>query len=59
MVKRIRITMIAITLFLSGCENGDTEKTDTEEQTKNVEDEGEKLKLRVMKGSHSMNSLLK
>nr|EHC6264033.1 hypothetical protein [Listeria monocytogenes serotype 1/2a] len=31
--------MIAATLFLTGCGNGDAEKTDTKEQTKSVEEE--------------------
>ncbi|EAE4988503.1 hypothetical protein D4238_11280 [Listeria monocytogenes] len=31
--------MIATTLILTGCGNGDAEKTDTEEQTKSVEEE--------------------
>ncbi|ECL4453078.1 hypothetical protein FTE40_13005 [Listeria monocytogenes] len=37
--------MIAATLFLTGCGNGDAEKTDTEEQTKNVEEEGKEVKI--------------
>ncbi|EAD7747306.1 hypothetical protein AB536_09275 [Listeria monocytogenes] len=37
--------MIAATLILTGCGNGDAEKTDTEEQTKNVEEEGKEVKI--------------
>ncbi|HEL7186207.1 TPA: hypothetical protein UPW55_001603 [Listeria monocytogenes] len=51
--------MIAITLFLSGCENGDTEKTDTEEQTKNVEDEGEKVEIESNEGKPQHEQLIK
>lgn len=38
-LKGLGITMIAATLFLTGCGNGDAEKTDTKEQTKSVEEE--------------------
>ncbi|ECW7470393.1 hypothetical protein GSY37_06385 [Listeria monocytogenes] len=38
-LKGLGITMIATTLILTGCGNGDAEKTDTEEQTKSVEEE--------------------
>ncbi len=51
--------MIAITLFLLGCENGDTEKTDTEEQTKNVEDEGEKVEIESNEGKPQHEQLIK
>ncbi|ELC2201746.1 hypothetical protein RIV27_002284 [Listeria monocytogenes] len=51
--------MIAITLFLSGCENGDTEKTDTEEQTKNVEDDREKVEIESNEGKPQHEQLIK
>ncbi|HEM0164565.1 TPA: hypothetical protein U0S33_003016, partial [Listeria monocytogenes] len=38
-LKGLGVTMIATTLILTGCGNGDAEKTDTEEQTKSVEEE--------------------
>ncbi|ELP1218616.1 hypothetical protein R1S88_000348 [Listeria monocytogenes] len=44
-LKGLGVTMIAATLFLTGCGNGDAEKTDTEEQTKNVEEEGKEVKI--------------
>lgn len=34
--------MIATTLILTGCGNGDAEKTDTEEQTKVLKKKGKK-----------------
>ncbi|MCP7678143.1 hypothetical protein JKS50_12490 [Listeria monocytogenes] len=37
--------MIAATLILTGCGNGDAEKTDTKEQTKSVEEEGKEVKI--------------
>ncbi|EIZ6618703.1 hypothetical protein ACU57R_002370 [Listeria monocytogenes] len=40
-LKGLGVTMIATTLILTGCGNGDAEKTDTEEQTKSVEEEKE------------------
>lgn len=57
-LKGLGITMIAATLFLTGCGNGDAEKIDTEEQIKMLKRKRGKLKLRVMKGSLSMNNLL-
>ncbi|EAE7280394.1 hypothetical protein BJN22_03025 [Listeria monocytogenes] len=50
--------MIATTLFLTGCGNGDAEKTDTEEQTKNVEDEGEKVKIESNEGKPQHEQLI-
>ncbi len=44
-LKGLGITMIAATLFLTGCGNGDAEKTDTKEQTKSVEEEGKEVKI--------------
>ncbi|MCD2229934.1 hypothetical protein [Listeria monocytogenes] len=44
-LKGLGVTMIAATLILTGCGNGDAEKTDTEEQTKNVEEEGKEVKI--------------
>ncbi|HEL8850122.1 TPA: hypothetical protein U0F93_002846, partial [Listeria monocytogenes] len=41
------------------CENGDTEKTDTEEQTKNVEDEGEKVEIESNEGKPQHEQLIK
>ncbi|MBC2184008.1 hypothetical protein HCB33_11635 [Listeria sp. FSL L7-0233] len=57
-LKVIGITMIATTLFLTGCGNGDAEKTDTEEQTKNVEDEGEKVKIESNEGKPQHEQLI-
>ncbi|EJM2940293.1 MULTISPECIES: hypothetical protein [Listeria] len=57
-LKGIGITMIATTLFLTGCGNGDAEKTDTEEQTKNVEDEGEKVKIESNEGKPQHEQLI-
>ncbi|EAC7026384.1 hypothetical protein AE073_09460 [Listeria monocytogenes] len=50
--------MIATTLFLTGCGNGDAEKTDTEEQTKNVEDEGEKVEIESNEGKPQHEQLI-
>ncbi|RKC03444.1 hypothetical protein AE233_00660 [Listeria monocytogenes] len=57
-LKGIGITMIATTLFLTGCGNGDAEKTDTEEQTKNVEDEGEKVEIESNEGKPQHEQLI-
>ncbi|MFM9515422.1 hypothetical protein RDK54_13325, partial [Listeria monocytogenes] len=57
-LKGLGITMIAATLILTGCGNGDAEKTDTEEQTKNVEDEGEKVKIESNEGKPQHEQLI-
>lgn len=44
-LKGLGVTMIAATLILTGCGNGDAEKTDTKEQTKSVEEEGKEVKI--------------
>ncbi|HHR2616622.1 TPA: hypothetical protein ACSY4K_03275 [Listeria monocytogenes] len=49
-LKGLGITMIATTLILTGCGNGDAEKTDTEEQTKSVEEEGKEVKIESNEG---------
>ncbi|HAO6659311.1 TPA: hypothetical protein IQJ58_000579 [Listeria monocytogenes] len=50
--------MIAATLFLTGCGNGDAEKTDTEEQTKNVEEEGKEVKIESNEGKPQHEQLI-
>ncbi|MBC2250597.1 hypothetical protein HCB49_11410 [Listeria sp. FSL L7-0123] len=57
-LKGIGITMIVSTLFLTGCENGDTEKTDTVEQTKSVEEDGEKVKIESNEGKPQHEQLI-
>ncbi|EAC2300469.1 hypothetical protein EIP09_04420 [Listeria monocytogenes] len=50
--------MIAATLILTGCGNGDAEKTDTEEQTKNVEEEGKEVKIESNEGKPQHEQLI-
>ncbi|EGO3856448.1 hypothetical protein ITX70_001160 [Listeria monocytogenes] len=50
--------MIATTLILTGCGNGDAEKTDTEEQTKNVEEEGKEVKIESNEGKPQHEQLI-
>ncbi|HCI7096646.1 TPA: hypothetical protein UPU53_001673, partial [Listeria monocytogenes] len=49
-LKGLGVTMIAATLILTGCGNGDAEKTDTKEQTKSVEEEGKEVKIESNEG---------
>ncbi|EAA0404676.1 hypothetical protein OJ258_001249 [Listeria monocytogenes] len=51
--------MIAATLFLTGCGNGDAEKTDTKEQTKSVEEEGKEVKIESNEGKPQHEQLIK
>ncbi|EDN7615742.1 hypothetical protein GPZ90_01245 [Listeria monocytogenes] len=51
--------MIATTLILTGCGNGDAEKTDTEEQTKSVEEEGKEVKIESNEGKLQHEQLIK
>ncbi|NVS15853.1 hypothetical protein HXB11_09325 [Listeria monocytogenes] len=57
-LKGLGVTMIAATLFLTGCGNGDAEKTDTEEQTKNVEEEGKEVKIESNEGKTQHEQLI-
>ncbi|EAC7978532.1 hypothetical protein HT92_07445 [Listeria monocytogenes] len=50
--------MIATTLILTGCGNGDAEKTDTKEQTKNVEEEGKEVKIESNEGKPQHEQLI-
>ncbi|HHT5835779.1 TPA: hypothetical protein ACSZA3_04535 [Listeria monocytogenes] len=58
-LKGLGVTMIATTLILTGCGNGDAEKTDTEEQTKNVEEEGKEVKIESNEGKPQHEQLIK
>ncbi|MDT0017330.1 hypothetical protein QJV03_09060 [Listeria swaminathanii] len=58
-LKGIGITIVTATVFLTGCGNGDAEKIDTEEQTKNVEDEGEKVEIESNEGKPHHEQLIK
>ncbi|HEM0257558.1 TPA: hypothetical protein U0S79_002192 [Listeria monocytogenes] len=57
-LKGLGITMIAATLFLTGCGNGDAEKIDTEEQIKNVEAEEGKVKIESNEGKPQHEQLI-
>ncbi|MEN1007350.1 hypothetical protein AAHQ96_12960 [Listeria monocytogenes] len=57
-LKGLGVTMIATTLILTGCGNGDAEKTDTEEQTKNVEEEGKEVKIESNEGKPQHEQLI-
>ncbi|EPW6838503.1 hypothetical protein ACXHA3_002147 [Listeria monocytogenes] len=57
-LKGLGITMIATTLILTGCGNGDAEKTDTKEQTKNVEEEGKEVKIESNEGKPQHEQLI-
>ncbi|EIL5445812.1 hypothetical protein LLL35_001787, partial [Listeria monocytogenes] len=48
----------AATLFLTGCGNGDAEKTDTKEQTKSVEEEGKEVKIESNEGKPQHEQLI-
>ncbi|EAF4520991.1 TPA: hypothetical protein IP905_000344 [Listeria monocytogenes] len=50
--------MIAATLILTGCGNGDAEKTDTKEQTKSVEEEGKEVKIESNEGKPQHEQLI-
>ncbi|ECX6988995.1 TPA: hypothetical protein IP979_002293 [Listeria monocytogenes] len=50
--------MIATTLILTGCGNGDAEKTDIEEQTKSVEEEGKEVKIESNEGKPQHEQLI-
>ncbi|EDN8357269.1 hypothetical protein G0Q57_002083 [Listeria monocytogenes] len=50
--------MIAVTLILTGCGNGDAEKTDTKEQTKSVEEEGKEVKIESNEGKPQHEQLI-
>ncbi|WP_120012454.1 hypothetical protein [Listeria monocytogenes] len=50
--------MIATTLILTGCGNGDAEKTDTKEQTKSVEEEGKEVKIESNEGKPQHEQLI-
>lgn len=58
-LKGLGVTMIATTLILTGCGNGDAEKTDTEEQTKSVEEEGKEVKIESNEGKLQHEQLIK
>ncbi|GAB1492193.1 hypothetical protein VFC2021_19760 [Listeria innocua] len=58
-LKGLGIIMIATTLFLTGCGNGDAEKIDTKEQTKNVEEEGKEVKIESNEGKPQHEQLIK
>ncbi|EAC3130542.1 hypothetical protein AAU18_01700 [Listeria monocytogenes] len=51
--------MIATTLILTGCGNGDAEKTDTKKQTKSVEEEGKEVKIESNEGKPQHEQLIK
>ncbi|EMV4567691.1 TPA: hypothetical protein P8749_001658 [Listeria monocytogenes] len=57
-LKGLGITMIAATLILTGCGNGDAEKTDTKEQTKSVEEEGKEVKIESNEGKPQHEQLI-
>ncbi|EGY0165961.1 hypothetical protein JHM11_001139, partial [Listeria monocytogenes] len=57
-MKIICIAMIAVTLFLTGCGNGDAEKADTKEQTKSVEEEGKEVKIESNEGKPQHEQLI-
>ncbi|RJZ25133.1 hypothetical protein DYZ51_01395 [Listeria monocytogenes] len=57
-MKIICIAMIATTLILTGCGNGDAEKTDTKEQTKSVEEEGKEVKIESNEGKPQHEQLI-
>ncbi|WP_181398556.1 hypothetical protein [Listeria monocytogenes] len=57
-LKGLGITMIAATLFLTGCGNGDAEKIDTEEQIKSVEEEGKEVKIESNEGKPQHEQLI-
>ncbi|HEM1929142.1 TPA: hypothetical protein U0107_002880, partial [Listeria monocytogenes] len=57
-LKGLGVTMIAATLILTGCGNGDAEKTDTKEQTKSVEEEGKKVKIESNEGKPQHEQLI-
>ncbi|HDZ6971429.1 TPA: hypothetical protein RUK00_000263 [Listeria monocytogenes] len=57
-LKGLGVTMIAATLFLTGCGNGDAEKTDTKEQTKSVEEEGKEVKIESNEGKPQHEQLI-
>ncbi|WIW21919.1 hypothetical protein QFX81_000420 [Listeria monocytogenes] len=57
-LKGLGITIIAATLFLTGCGNGDAEKTDTKEQTKSVEEEGKEVKIESNEGKPQHEQLI-
>ncbi|HHR2837641.1 TPA: hypothetical protein ACSY6V_07835 [Listeria monocytogenes] len=57
-LKGLGITMIAATLFLTGCGNGDAEKTDTKEQTKSVKEEGKEVKIESNEGKPQHEQLI-
>ncbi|EAD8643473.1 hypothetical protein AWV82_14445 [Listeria monocytogenes] len=50
--------MIAATLILTGCGNGDAEKIDTVEQTKSVEEDREKVKIESNEGKPQHEQLI-
>ncbi|EAC9069642.1 hypothetical protein KV64_07030 [Listeria monocytogenes] len=50
--------MIAATLFLTGCGNGDAEKADTKEQTKSVEEKGKEVKSESNEGKPQHEQLI-
>ncbi|HEM0677469.1 TPA: hypothetical protein U0U37_000469 [Listeria monocytogenes] len=58
-LKGLGVTMIATTLILTGCGNGDAEKTVTEEQTKSVEEEGKEVKIESNEGKLQHEQLIK
>lgn len=58
-LKGLGVTMIAATLILTGCGNGDAEKTDTKEQTKSVEEEGKEVKIESNEGKPQHEQLIK
>ncbi len=57
-LKGLGVTMIAVTLILTGCGNGDAEKTDTKEQTKSVEEEGKEVKIESNEGKPQHEQLI-
>ncbi|MBC2184013.1 hypothetical protein HCB33_11660 [Listeria sp. FSL L7-0233] len=57
-LKGLGITMIAATLILTGCGNGDAEKIDTVEQTKSVEEDREKVKIESNEGKPQHEHLI-
>ncbi|EHJ4906693.1 hypothetical protein ABS754_001784 [Listeria monocytogenes] len=57
-LKGLGVTMIATTLILTGCGNGDAEKADTKEQTKSVEEEGKEVKIESNEGKPQHEQLI-
>lgn len=58
-MKLIGMTIIAATLVLTGCGNGETKKTDTEKQTKTVKEQNKKVTIASNEGKPKHEQLIK